>query len=241
MTTTATRNDKRDTSALVILLNNKSCKELCELFNRATGGSVKRFATKSAGLNRIYKMLKTDPTASEKLFAITTAGDAEAAIIEVFDDGSPMETAAEVVTKAVKAKVKKQKKNKELDQPQPIKNSKLVSYRGRVIRPENADVIGRGDDLWGSCSKAPSDKDRLKGPQAKLNLNYPAKEKIVEPREGTMRYKLIKLMEGKGVTIPQVAKLFKITEPAAIYKLRDLHYVGGNGLRMEQGRVFLQG
>lgn len=121
----------------------------------------------------------------------------------------------------------------------PIEGSKLVAAGGRVVRPENAQAVLAGKSIWGGVGDAPADKDKLKGDNARLNLNYPAKKVIKPMREGTKRHKLVVQMRGKGVTVEDVMAMFQLTHDQAVYKLRDLHYMCGHGLEMKNGRVFV--
>jgi hypothetical protein len=127
----------------------------------------------------------------------------------------------------------------------PIEGSKLVAAAGRVVRPENAKKVLAGQSLWGAVAAAPSDKDKLKGDNARLNLNYPIKtdkdgKPAVKPmREGTKRHKLVSMMRTKGVTVEDVMAMFQLTHDQAVYKLRDLHYMSGHGLEVRNGRVFV--
>jgi hypothetical protein len=222
-------------------LNALTVKELVTIFNRVTGSNVKRFASKTAGIKRIEKAA-VDATVGEQLTIELTVGAVGVAIVEEaapYDDGTPLATAAEVVTKV--ARKNAEKAGKDVDKPRPIEGSTLVVFRGKIIRPDSVAAVKKGVALCGACSAKPSKIDALKGEHAKVNLNYAPKERIVPVREGTQRAQLIALMTDKGVTIEQVAKLFGISEQAAIYKIRDLAYVGGHGLKLKKGRVFAYG
>jgi hypothetical protein len=217
------------------LLNDKPVKDLVVIYNRITGSEVKRFATKTAGLKRISKAL-TDADVANKLDAVLGVESVAVGVIaEGFDDGTPIESPGEVLAKIAKKGAKKAMK------PKPIDGSDLVVYRGRICRPENAKKLDKGP-LWGACGNRPKDSDKFKGEHSGVNLNYPVRPRgITKLRPGSQREQLIKLMLGskaKGVTIAQVAKMFSISEKLAIYKLRDLNYVGGHGLRVKKGRVF---
>jgi hypothetical protein len=239
--------------------------ELVRLFNQVTGQSVKRFADRQQGLKRVTKLL-AEPAAKAKLEA---ALGLRGTTIEVVPADQPIPTVAEAFAEmpevqaagtaakprrskieakvAPKAKAKPAAKAKRPSKAaatpmtlvKPIEGSKLVAAAGRVVRPENAEKVLKGQSLWGAVSAPPSDKDRLKGDNGRLNLNYPAKKGIKPLREGTKRHKLVTVMRSKGVTVEDVMAMFGLTHDQAVYKLRDLHYMSGHGLEVRNGRVFV--
>lgn len=247
-------------------LETMTASELVRLFNQVTGQSVKRFADRVQGLRRVTKLL-AEPAAKAKLEAalglrgttievvpadqpIPTVAEALAEMPEVVAAG----TAAPAKARKAKAKAKPaapaakkaapaKRASKAAATPmtlvKPIEGSKLVAAAGRVVRPENAEKVLKGQSLWGAVSAPPSDKDRLKGDNGRLNLNYPAKKGIKPLREGTKRHKLVTVMRSKGVTVEDVMAMFGLTHDQAVYKLRDLHYMSGHGLEVRNGRVFV--
>jgi len=233
-------------------LSKLSSPALVELFNQLTGESVKRFASKGAGLKRIEKLL-TDAKVAARLDALLGLKQTTVIVQEPIDDGSPIpevneDTLTDILDKTTDKPLKAKPKAKKAPKPAPdsdevkaIKDREdLVAVRGRVVRPENAQRILKGEALWGGVGDQPKDKDRLKGENAAVNLNYPPKPGGPKPlREGTMRAKLVAAMKAGGVTVEDVMREFGIERGAAIYKLRDLHYVSGHGLQMKGGRIFL--
>lgn len=240
-------------------LESLSASELLALFNKVSGENVKRFADRKSGLRRLQK-LAADPAKRDQITAHLNLGQTK---ITVIDRDKPLPTLEETLRagadeRARKAglptlsdppkptprrKAGKKRKPAAAATPQtlirPIEGSKLVSAGGRVVRPENAEKVLAGKALWGAVGDAPSDKDRLKGENSRLNLNYPAKKSIKPMREGTKRHKLVAIMRSKGVTIEDVMAMFQLTHDQAVYKLRDLNYMCGHGLEVRNGRVFV--
>lgn len=203
-------------------LDTLTASELVVLFNKLTGSSVKRFADRAAGLKRINKLLASDPAMKQKADALLGL---KFTAVEVVPADQPIPTVEEAF--------------QEMPEVKSPKNPKLVSVKGRTVRPENKARIEKGEALWGSVGAPPAEKDRLAGEAGRSNLNYPAK-KIIKPlREGTDRHKLVTIMRKKGVTIEDVMEMFKLEAGPAIYKLRDLHYTSGHGLVVKGGRVFV--
>lgn len=250
-------------------LDSMTASELLALYNKVTGQSVKRFADRASGLKRVLKLDQAQVLLALNLGAttVTVVDDGkplpslEQALQEGADEraraaGRPTlaEPAPKPARKRVKAKVEAApapkakakpaaKKDKAAATPQtlvrPIEGSKLVAAGGRVVRPENAQAVLQGKSLWGAVGAPPSDKDKLRGDNARLNLNYPAKKDIKPMREGTKRHKLVVAMRGKGVTIEDVMAMFQLTHDQAVYKVRDLHYMCGHGIETKNGRVFV--
>lgn len=225
-------------------LNSLTSKELLDLFNKVSGQSVKRFADRAAGIKRILGLM-SDPSRKQKIEALLGLASTTVAVIEVPER---LPTVGEVLAAGMEASAAQQgvpalrdpkpKPKPKASDAKPI-NDKLVAIAGRVVRKENVAKVVKGESLWGSVAAPPSDKDRLKGAHAKLNLNYPAKETVKPMREGTKRHKLVSLMRSKGVTVEEVMAMFGLTEGQAVYKLRDLHYMSGHGLEVRNGRVFV--
>lgn len=231
-------------------LESLTSKELLDLFNKATGQSIKRFSDRAAGLARIQKLIAKDKVVAAKVQALLGL---DSTSVLVFDTEAPLPTIAEVLEEGLEKGAKRQgvlplrglspkPKQKKLTAKDavPVEGSdNLVTIGGRVVRKENIAKIVKGESLWGAVGEPPAEKDALKGEHNKLNLNYPPKATIRPMREGTGRQKLVMLMRKKGVTPEEVAEMFNLTVAQAIYKLRDLHYVGGHGLEVRNGRVFV--
>lgn len=119
-----------------------------------------------------------------------------------------------------------------------IDGSELVAVHGRIVRPENAERVLKGEVLCGKLAEEPGEKDRPKGVGAGVNLNYRPKPVIEPPREGSRRARLVLMLQrASGTTIEEVMSEFKLQAKAAIYMLRDVHYQCGYGIELKGGKV----
>ena len=235
---TMTTESKLETARKNYLSGIKTNKGLVDIYNLVTGGNVKRFASRPAGIARIMRHANEVETVAvklDKLVATTGAVPVKAAdpIGEVLNDdrSKPLPGVGEVLARVA---------GKEADEleTRTVKGTPLVVVNGRTVRPENVSKVKAGVAIWGGLEKPTAKKDKLRGVNQDINLNYPLKDKVAALREGTGRYKLVVAMR-KGITIEEVMKMFDMKREAAIYKVRDLHYVGGHGLKTVGGKVFI--
>jgi len=87
---------------------------------------------------------------------------------------------------------------------------------------------------------APKIKDRDNA-RPKLNFNYsPPPEGPRPMREGTARHALVVAMRKGGVTLADVQAMFpQLNDEQVVYRIRDLRFTGRHGLKMVNGRIFL--
>lgn len=203
-------------------LESMTASELVVLYNKLTGENVKRFSDRTAGLKRINKLI-ADPAMKLKADALIGL---KFTAVEVVPLDQPIPTVEDAFNEMPEVK-------------EPKGPAKLVSVRGRTVRPENKARVEKGEAIWGTVGAPPSEKDRLPGEHARVNLNYPAKKTIKPLREGNDRHKLVTVMRKKGLTIEEAMEMFSLTAEQVIYKMRDLHYTSGHGLAVKNGRVFV--
>jgi hypothetical protein len=215
---------------------NRPTSELVEIYNLITGGQVKRFASRKVGAKRILAAAaKNEEVARklDKLAAINVEAPVKVSMREVFEDdrSKPLPTTAEVLEEVA------QREAEDLG-TKTVPGTPLVTINGRTVRPENVAKVKKGIALWGALGEKPGEKDRLRGVNQAINLNYPLKAKVVPLRKGTDREWLVTAAR-KGLTVEQVMEKFNLKREQAIYKLRDLHYVGGHGLVTRGGKVYV--
>ncbi len=214
------------------LLNPLDGRQLVTAWNQLTGESVKRFASRDAALSRFSRVLGKKPELADRLKMLLTT-------TVVVAGESPMDKVIEKVAEKEAAKPKRKREGK----VKTIKESKQgrVLVNGRAVLPKNAKRVLAGEALSGAVLDAPKPEDALKEAEG-LNLNYKRKPVIKPMRRGTAREKLVQLMslpDGKGVTLDEVMKMFNLSREQAVYRLRDLQYTGGHGVRVIKGRVYV--
>lgn len=208
---------------------------LVEIYNLITKGSINRFADRKAGIRRILKAADADAEVGARLDRLVnvTRPAITVRIEDVLaDSDKPLLTVGEVLEQVAE-------KEAEAYETRTVEGTELVVVNGRTVRPENAAKVRRGEALWGSLAGSVPEPDKLRGVNQDINLNYPVKAKVAKLRSGTGRAKLVEAMRENGVTVEDVMKMFNVKREAAIYKLRDLHYVGGHGLETRKGRVYI--
>lgn len=232
--------------SILTALKRRTGPELVQLFNHITGAKVKRFASISAGLQRIAKACEKDPGVREKLAAKIAAEESQ---VTVYDDGGPIPDAGEVVAQAILKDIR-EKPITEGEVPKPVRASDgptergggLWAAAGKIVRKENIQRVEAGEALWGRVGERPAEPDRFTEKPA-LNLNYPAKPEDQQKRfrEGTARADLEMLMqpENGGISLTELAERYSIALEVAIYKIRDLHYMNGAGVLQHRGRVYI--
>lgn len=216
------------------LLNPLDGRQLVTAWNQLTGECVKRFASRDAALSRFSRALGKTPELAERLKMLLTT-------TIVVAGESAMDKVIEKVAEKEAAKPKRKRESRV--KVQSIKDSKQgrVLVNGRAVLPQNAKRVLAGEALSGAVLDAPKPEDALKEAEG-LNLNYKRKATIKPMRRGTAREKLVQLMslpEGKGVTVEEVMKMFDLSREQAVYRLRDLQYTGGHGVRIIKGRVYV--
>lgn len=228
-------------------LNSLKTNELLRIYNAVTGEGVKRFSDRTAALRRVTALTQNEATA-EKVSALLASAT-------VTGNDPTEEKPVPTLEQAFREGLEKDAKRRGIpglsDKPTVGKNKlpvtassaggaakEMVVVRGRRVRPENVNAVKRGASLWGAVGDDPKEKDQVQG-HGNLNLNYKRKEFITPMREGTKRHRLVEAMRKKGVTPEEVMQMFGLEYGAAVYKIRDLHYMCGHGLTMREGRIYL--